>query len=137
MTCDEVGSGDCDERAEDRVDACELRVECLDPTCEFAQRELGGACRGGRIAGAKAGSAGDELADRETAELFADLVGGVTTSARIWLSAPVRSRVAERLTRRNARIASTLPVRDFGCATALPDWAARAAATASTGSDLP
>lgn len=76
VACDEAGRGCWDEWADDGVHAGELRVECFDATCEFTQRELGGTRRRGRIAGAQVGGAGDELADRETAELFTDFVGG-------------------------------------------------------------
>ena len=63
--------------------------------------------------------------------------GPLTSSARIWLMAVMRPCLAERRATRKARIASTAPFRVFGCPAAWPDCAARAAATASTGSDLP
>ena len=49
----------------------------------------------------------------------------------------IRSAVAERQATCSTRIASTSPSRLFGRPNAWPDSAARAAATASTGSDLP
>ena len=63
--------------------------------------------------------------------------GPVTNRARIWLTESMRLWAAERRTTRRARRASTFPVRLLGCAEASPDCAALAAATASTGSDLP
>ena len=54
-----------------------------------------------------------------------------------WLSAAVRALTAPRRATRSARIASTGPVRVFGVPAACPDRAARAAAIASIGSDLP
>lgn len=56
---------------------------------------------------------------------------------RSWLRVSMRVSTAERRAIINTRIASTLPSRDFGKPVAVPDRAARAAATASTGSDLP
>ena len=49
----------------------------------------------------------------------------------------VRSPAALRLATISARIASTAPSRPLGPPRARPDWAARAALTASSGSDLP
>src|SRR5258706_16110650 len=63
--------------------------------------------------------------------------GPVTIRARAWLIAWVRSERGLRLATISARIASTAPSRPFGAPRALPDWAARAALTASSGSDLP
>ena len=56
---------------------------------------------------------------------------------RSWLSVVIRSSIADRRATINTRIASTFPVRDFGRPVADPDNAARAADTASSGSDLP
>ena len=63
--------------------------------------------------------------------------GPVMISARAWLTAWVRSWRALRLATISARIASTAPSRPRGAPDARPDWAARAALTASSGSDLP
>ncbi len=63
--------------------------------------------------------------------------GPVTIRARAWLMAWVRSERALRLATISARIASTAPSRPFGAPLARPDCAARAALTASRGSDLP
>src|SRR5690348_18269857 len=57
-------------------------------------------------------------------------------SARAWLIAWVRSWRALRLATISARIASTAPSRPRGAPDALPDSAARAALTASSGSGL-
>ena len=56
---------------------------------------------------------------------------------RAWLMVWIRSERAVRLATISARIASTCPSRPFGAPAARPDWAARAALTASSGSDLP
>jgi hypothetical protein len=63
--------------------------------------------------------------------------GPVTIRARAWLIAWVRSERALRLATISARTASTAPSRPFGAPRARPDWAARAALTASSGSDFP
>jgi hypothetical protein len=63
--------------------------------------------------------------------------GPVRTSALAWLIAWVRPERALRLATISAWIASTAPSRPFGAPRARPDWAARAALTASSGSDLP
>ena len=56
---------------------------------------------------------------------------------RNWFSVTIRSDDAERRATVSTRIASTSPMRLFGTPSAQPDKAARAALTASTGSDLP
>ncbi len=63
--------------------------------------------------------------------------GPVRTRALAWLMVWVRSLVALRLATISARIASTAPSRPLGAPRARPDCAARAALTASSGSDLP
>ena len=68
---------------------------------------------------------------------FAGHRGPVRTRARAWLIVWVRSERALRLATISARIASTVPSRPFGAPRARPDCAARAALTASSGSDLP
>src|SRR5215470_4204023 len=62
--------------------------------------------------------------------------GPVMISARAWLMVWVRSERALRLATISARIASTCPSRPFGAPAARPDWAARAALTASKGPGL-
>ena len=56
---------------------------------------------------------------------------------RNWFSVTIRSDAAERRATVSTRMASTSPTLLFGTPNALPDRAARAALTASTGSDLP
>ena len=56
---------------------------------------------------------------------------------RIWLRAWVRLPLAERRATRSTRMASTFPSLVLADPVASPPWAARAAATASWGSDLP
>jgi hypothetical protein len=63
--------------------------------------------------------------------------GPVRTRALAWPFVRVRSPAALRLATISARIASTAPSRTFGAPQARPDCAARAALTASSGSDLP
>src|SRR5215510_6066296 len=62
--------------------------------------------------------------------------GPVTISARAWPLVWIRSERALRLATISARIASTCPSRPFGAPAARPDWAARAALTASSGPGL-
>jgi hypothetical protein len=63
--------------------------------------------------------------------------GPVRIRARAWPFVRVRSPAALRLATISARIASTAPSRPLGAPRARPDCAARAALTASSGSDLP
>src|SRR5262252_749602 len=63
--------------------------------------------------------------------------GLVKISARTWLMVWIRSERAVRLATISARIASTVPSLPLGAPAARPDCAARAALTASSGSDLP
>ena len=63
--------------------------------------------------------------------------GAVEMRLRIWLMAWVRLRRAEDRATRNTRMASTFPVLVLADPLASPPCAARAAATASSGSDLP
>ena len=91
-----------------------------------------GAPRGRSAAIASISCAGERRANRARSSS-----GPVTISARAWLTAWVRSWRALRLATISARIASTAPSRPFGAPHARPDCAARAALTASSGSDLP
>ena len=63
--------------------------------------------------------------------------GPVTIRDLAWPLVWVRSERALRPSAISARIASTAPSRPLGAPRARPDWAARAALTASSGSDLP
>jgi len=63
--------------------------------------------------------------------------GPVEIRALAWPFVRVRSPAALRLATISARIASTAPSRPLGAPRARPDWAARAALTASSGPDLP
>jgi hypothetical protein len=62
--------------------------------------------------------------------------GPARTSALAWLMVWVRSARALRLATISARTASTAPSRRFGAPRARPDWAARAALTASSRSSV-
>jgi hypothetical protein len=62
--------------------------------------------------------------------------GPVRIRALAWLIVWVRSPAALRLATVSARIASTAPSRPLGAPRARPDWAARAALTASSGPGL-
>jgi hypothetical protein len=73
----------------------------------------------------------------EAVELGAQGVGAVTISELSWVNALARVRTAPVRATRNTRTDSTSPVRVFGVPDARPDAAARAAAYASIGSDLP
>src|SRR6266536_909552 len=63
--------------------------------------------------------------------------GAVTSSACSALVAWVRARMAVARATRSERIISTWPVPALGVTVTWPAWTARAAASASTGSDLP
>ena len=63
--------------------------------------------------------------------------GPVRSRALAWPFVRVRSPAALRRATISARIASTAPSRPFGAPRARPDCAARAALTASSGSDIP
>ena len=63
--------------------------------------------------------------------------GAVEMRLRIWLRAWVRFPLAERRATRNTRMASTFPSLVLADPVASPPWAARAAATASSGIGLP
>jgi len=65
------------------------------------------------------------------------LLGAVKPRWRIWFRAWILAERAGRLATISARIASTFPSRDLAAPQARPDNAARAASTASSGSDLP
>ena len=80
---------------------------------------------------------GGQPGHRQPLEPAADLVIGTDDEWRSWLNVAIRSDAADRQATCSTRIASTSPSRLFGRPNAWPDNAARAAATASTGSDLP
>src|SRR5260370_41060605 len=63
--------------------------------------------------------------------------GALTSKARNWLIACVFALTALRLVTETARIASAAPDCSFGIAVALPERTARAAFSASVGSDFP
>ena len=63
--------------------------------------------------------------------------GAVEMRLRIWLMAWVRLLRAEERATRSTRMASTFPSLVLADPVASPPWAARAAAMASSGSDLP
>ena len=80
---------------------------------------------------------GDELGDREALERLCSWSGALKVSWRIWVSALIRASRAERLATTRTRMASTEPSLLLAVPWARPDRAARAASTASRGSDLP
>ena len=126
-----------DEGSDELVEALELAVEELGAPSQLAYRDAGG------VAGTspRRGRSDAIPATRAAVVCRANRVrrssGPVRTSALAWLIVRVRSRMAPRLATISARIASTAPSRPFGAPRARPDWAARAALTASRGSDLP
>jgi hypothetical protein len=63
--------------------------------------------------------------------------GAVTSRFWSWLAAPTLAFTAERRARRKVRIISTSPSASLGRPDAVPASTARAAASASMGSDLP
>ena len=133
----QAGGLQCDQRREDVVEAVDLLGEILRSAAQLAQARPGWRSQRSRRAGSQRGQLGDQGVGGVPAKRARRSSGPVRTRARIWLIARVRSPRAERLATINARMASTVPSRPLGAPLALPDWAARAALTASRGSDLP
>ena len=126
------------QRDDELVEAVELAVQELRAPSQLAQRDAGGVAGDVAAGGAAATparltrAAGVCLANRARRSS-----GPVRTSALAWLMVRVRSPAALRLATIRVRIASTAPSRPLGAPRARPDCAARAALTASSGSDLP
>ena len=87
--------------------------------------------------GAQRGQLGDQGRHGVPGEAGPQVSGPVRTRALAWLIVWVRSPAALRLATMRARMASTAPSRPLDAPRARPDWAARAALTASSVSDLP
>ena len=116
----------------------ELAVEELGAPSQLAQRDRGWrsrrCCRGGAAATPVSATRAATVCRANRARRSS---GPVRIRALAWLMVWVRSERALRLATISARIASTAPSRPFGAPRARPDCAARAALTASSGSDLP
>lgn len=81
-------------------------------------------------------SALEEVQYVEVAELGPDRLGSSQDKPRIWLSTWVRALRADIRATRKTRMDSTFPSLDLASPPPSPDWAARAALMASSGSDF-
>ncbi len=126
-----------DEGKDELVEASGLAIQELGAPSQLVQRDPDGVA--GDVAGA--GRSGASPVTRAEGVCRVNRArrssGPVRTRALAWLIARVRSPAALRLATISARIASTAPSPPFGAPAARPDCAARAALTASSGSDLP
>ena len=122
-----------DQGADELVQALELAVEELGAAAQLPQRDAGGVAGTSPGRGRSDASPATRAAGVCPANRARRSSGPVTIRARAWLIAWVRSARALRLATISARIASTAPSRPFGAPRARPDWAARAALTASPG----
>jgi len=134
---DKAGGAGGDERADELIEALELAIEELRAAAQLAQRDAGGVADGTAGPGAQRGQLGDQGSRGVPGEAGPQIIGPVRTRALAWLMVWVRSPAALRLATISARIASTAPSRPLDAPRARPDWAARAALTASSESDLP
>jgi hypothetical protein len=105
---------------------------------DAAQRSLGRGNGVGEVwTGTQPGGRHHQLLARQRPQVPRSGSGALTTKQPSWLPAAVRAFIAPRRATRSARIASTRPSRPLGIPVAVPANAARAAASASRGSDLP
>ena len=126
-----------DEGDDELIEALELAVEELGAPSQLPQRDADGIAHDVAGAGPQRREPGTRAAGVCRVNRARRSSGPVRTRALAWLIVRVRSPAALRLATISARIASTAPSRPFGAPRARPDWAARAALTASSGSDLP
>ena len=117
------------------VEALDLSAGELHTPAQLAQRDAGGVvarrcCRAGDAARPARQPAAATACPVKRARRSS---GPVRISALAWLIVWVRSPAALRLATMRARIASTAPSRPLDAPRARPDWAARAALTASPG----
>ena len=134
---DERGGDVVEDRLDVPVEFSDLEARALAngvrPTRAITRRAVG--CRGdGR---APSGSDGDLLLEGQAAELGADPVRGGVDEAVQLVRCRVRAFIAPARATRSWRRASTGPVPVLGITMASPASTARAAASASTGSDFP
>ena len=115
----------------------DLGREGLVASGEGAQRELGCGQGAGELAGLQRGRDADQLGRRPAAELFAQLLGGGDQQRFERVDVWVRALIAVARATRSERIISTWPVPALGVTVTWPACTARAAASASSGSDLP
>src|SRR5712691_787388 len=127
----------CDERDDELVEALQLAVEELGAPSQLAQGDTDGVAHDVTGAGRSDAVSATRAATVCRANRVRRSSGPVRISDLAWLIVWVRSEPALRLATITARTVSTVPSRPFGAPRARPDCAARAAFTASRGSDLP
>ena len=137
MQGEQTGDTSGDERDDELIQALELPVKELRAPSQLPQRDTGGVADDVAGPGPQRRQAADQASGRVPGEPGAQVVGPGQDQGPAWLIVWTRSERALRLATISARIASTAPSRPFGAPAARPDWAARAALTASSGSDLP
>jgi hypothetical protein len=104
---------------------------------EGAQRQHGRRQWAGDRAGDQCGRGRHQRGGWQVRSCSRSSAGAVTNSALVALIAWVRARIAVARATRSERIISTCPVPALGATVAWPACTARAAASASSGSDLP
>src|SRR5215207_5570597 len=121
------------------VELGDLLREPLVATCHRAQRELGGAASTseGFGPGRNREALATSLAVESPHSSLFSPSGAVMSRFWSWLAAPTRAFSAERRVIRKVRIISTSPSALLGWPVAVPASTARAAASASSESDLP
>ncbi len=121
---------------EDRVERRHLVVEVLDALGEERSVNLVIDTWSRRVPGRKAAARFTSWCPLRSRSSARSSSGAVDTRLRIWFMAWLRALRAEDRATRSTRMASTLPFLVLASPLASPDCAARAAATASSGSDF-
>ena len=134
---EQAGGAAGDEGSDELVEAGELAVEELRAPAEFAQRDPGGVADDVAGPGPQRGQRGDQGSGDVPGEPGAQVIGAGQDQGPGLVDRPGALAAALRLATISARMASTAPSRPLEAPRARPDWAARAALTASSGSDLP
>jgi hypothetical protein len=134
---DQAGSAGGHQRGDELVQAAELAAGELRAAAQLARRDTGGIADHVAGAGPQRRQAADQRRGAVPGEPGTQVVGPGQDQGLAWLMVWVRSPAALRLATISARVASTWPSRPLGAPRARPDCAARAALTASSGSDLP
>ena len=133
------GRGPTDQGGQPLVGQGDLLVQQLDALGDHHQGGLGPVDWVGQrgLVRAQPGTGATNVGVERPSSASRRLAGAVTSSPLSWLMAAVRALTAPLRAVRSARIDSTIPSRRLGAAVATPASTARAAASASIGSDLP